>query len=232
MIEVKLDDRTIEIEPYLTVAQYQELMRYPDKYKDPTHLLSLYLGITTDELSDLPFEQIKFVNDYISGELIQHDADKIVFTFQLDGITYGLENKWHDLKWGQWTNLEVYSQKDRINENIHILLALLYRPIEVEKGEKYTLSKFKTAEVLDRAALFQDKLSIQIWFSVAAFFLLISEASISSFVRFTKWRMRLEKVLKPMRKILPKWALPKPLPASTFNLLSSLPVMTSQNTNS
>jgi hypothetical protein len=230
MIEVKLDDRTISIEPYLTVGQYQELMRHPDKYKNPTNLLSLYLGITPDELADLPFEQIKFVNDYISNELIQYDADKIVFTFQMDGITYGLENKWHELKWGQWTNLEVYSQRDKINENIHILLALLYRPIEVENGTKYSLSKFKSAEVLERAALFQDKLSIQIWFSVAAFFLVISEASISSFQRFMKWRMRLETMVKPMRGIFPKWLLPKPLPDSTLSLLSSLQEKTLQNT--
>ena len=230
MIEVQLDDRTISIEPYLTVGQYQELMRYPKKYEDPTNLLSLYLGITTDELKDLPFEQIKFVENYITSALVTHEADKIIFTFQLNGVTYGLENNWRELTWGQWTDLEVFSQKDRINDNIHILLALLYRPINVEKNKTYTLSKFKSGEVLDRAALFQDKVSIQVWFSVAAFFLVISEASINSFVRFMKWRMRLERILKPMRKILPSFLLPKVLPDSTFNLLSNLQGTTSPNT--
>lgn len=222
MIEVELDDRTIKVDPYLTVGQYQELVRHPEKYKDPHNLLSLYLGITVDELKDIPFEKIKFVEAFLSSELMNTDADKIIFTFELDGVTYGLENAWKDITWGQWTDLEVFSQKDRINENIHILLALLYRPILIEKNTTYTLTKFKSSEVLERAALFQDKLSIQIWFSCAAFFLFISEASINNFVSFMKWRIRLEKVLTPLRKILPKYLLPSPLPDSTFNLLSNL----------
>jgi hypothetical protein len=209
MIQIQLDDQTINVSTTLTIEKYQKIRSNPIKYSNPSEILALYLGLTVDELKDLPVDQIRFVEGVLSQHLLAPQSTDIIFTFELDGVTYGLENDWGNMKWGQWTDLEVFTAPDKIEQNIHVILSLLYRPIKIDKGQKYTLENYKSAEVMERAELFRKKLGVDVWFGCASFFLLISNAFITNIKNSMDTRMRIEKYLKPWRKILPKFLLPK-----------------------
>jgi hypothetical protein len=119
------------------------------------------------------------------------------------------------MKWGQWVDLEVFSQQDKITDSIHIIMALLYRPVVVEKGTEYKLVDFKSAEVMERAEMFRKNLPIAYWFGCANFFFLIAKEYITNIENSTKAKMKLIRLMKPITKILPKWLHPKVLRDST-----------------
>lgn len=229
MIKVKLDDRTIEVKPQLTISQYQTIQRNPTKYTSTTEILSLYLGLTSDELKDLPVDQIEFV----SGILTQHilnPVNDLLYTFTHNGVTYGLENDWGNMTWGQWTDMEVFSQDDKITDNIHVLMALLYRPILTEKNGTYKLEKFKSSEVMDRAQEFLT-LPVQYWFSCSNFFFHISKEYVTVTNRSLKRKARRERILWKMMKWIPSFLLPNRLRDSFLNSLTNSQVKTLQNSN-
>ena len=118
MIKVKIDGEEIQINPELTVQKYQIIQKNPVKYQDQSEILGLYLGITKEELKDLPVDQISFLDNLLTAHMTPPQSD-IIFTFKHDGVTYGLENDFGNMTWGQWTDMEVFSQPDKINDNIH-----------------------------------------------------------------------------------------------------------------
>jgi len=228
MIEVLIDDRVIKVNPKLTIDKYQKIQGNPIRYSKPEEILGLYLDISVDELRDLPVDQIKFVEVALSNYILEPKTRDLVTTFELNGITYGLENDWQNMTWGQWVDLEVYSQSDKLTDNIHMIMALLYRPVTNEKGKDYKLEKFKSSKVMERADMFKNNLPIEMWFGVSTFFLQTLNAYITHIDISLKAKMKIESYLKPLRKILPKWLLPKPLPDSTLNSLTNLRARTSQ----
>ena len=230
MIEVKLDDKIIQVPTTLTIEKYQTIQQNPDKYKDVSELLGLYIGITSDELKDLPVEQIRFVEKMLSAHLLKPQADMMVFTFEHEGITYGFENDWGNLTWGQWVDMEVFSQSDVVTQNIHTILALLYRPVKLEKGTHYTLTKFKSSEVIERAEVFKN-IDVSIWMGCASFFLFVNERLLNNIETSLKARTKIERMQKPLRRILPKFLLPNPLQDFILNLPTNSLRKTSQKLN-
>jgi hypothetical protein len=229
MIKITLDDKTIEVNPNLTIRQYMDMQKNPHKYKTPKQILSFYLGISEDELDGLPVEKVQFIESILSTHIENPKLD-IVYTFNFNGITYGLENNWGELKWSQWTDMEVFGHRDKITENIHILMALLYREIKVESNNKYTLNGFSSSSVMERANLFLD-LPISYWFGASNFFFRISTEYIKLIEVSLKQKMLYEKWTKPLRKILPKKIQAWLLPDITFNLPTSLLTETSLKSN-
>lgn len=220
MIKITLDDKTIEVNPNLTIRQYMDMQKNPHKYKTQKQILSFYLGISEDELDGLPVEKVQFIESILSTHIENPKMD-IVYTFNFNGKTYGLENNWGELKWSQWVDMEVFGHKDKITENIHILMALLYREVKVENNNKYSLEPFSSSSVLSRASLFLD-LPISYWFGASNFFFRMSKEYITLIERSLKQRMLYEKWTRPWRKILPKKIQAWLLPDITFNLPTSL----------
>lgn len=227
MIKVKIDDKVIEVKPNLTIRQYQTIQKNPNKFVSETEILALYLGLTPDELKDLPVDQIEFVSSVLTQHILNPRPD-LIYTFKHNEVTYGLENDWGNMTWGQWTDMEVFSQDDKITDNIHILMALLYRPITKEKNGTYKLEKFKSSEVMDRAEEFLD-VPVQYWFSCANFFFHISNEYATVTKRSLMRRTRRQIFLLKILKRIPSFLLPKRLLDSFSNSLTSSLPKTSRN---
>lgn len=216
MIQVKLDDRTININKDLTIDKYQKIQRNPIKYNDPNEVLSLYLDIEIDELKDLPKDDVKFIENFITEEIVLNDKQNISLTFEHNGILYGLENDWGNIKWGQWVDMEIFSQPDKINDNIHILMSLLYRPVVKQKGVKYTIEPYKSSEVIKRSEIMKS-VPVKYWFGCSTFFLLINLQLAENTRNSLEVKMRLNQILKPILRILPQFLRPKLLRDFTSN---------------
>jgi hypothetical protein len=208
MIKLQLDDKTIEVNPHLTISKYQKIQKNPVKYKDLTEILSLYLDLEANELKDLPVDRIEFMEQVIMNHMSE-PTNEVVWTFNHNGKTYGMENDWGNMTWGQWVDMEVFSQNDKINDNIHVIMALLYRPIVKQKGDSYKLEKFKSSDVMERAEEFLT-LPVNYWFGCANFFFHISKEYVGLIESSLKRKVKREKWIRPLRKILPKWLLPSP----------------------
>lgn len=217
-MEIQIDDRVIEVKPQMTIKQYQTLKENEELFNnDKGELLALYLGISLYELKDLPKEQVKFVENYITNQILNNPMkDEIQFMFKHEDVLYGLEKEWNTLPWGAWVDLEVYSSKE-VSTYIHKLMAILYRPIDsVDKNNKYKLSKYKSSEIEDRAEIFKN-LPIQYWFGASSFFFLISQIYINNIQSSLNTMTKLNQRIKTGWMILPKW-IKKRLPLDSILL--------------
>lgn len=228
MIEVLIGEKTIQVNPELTIEKYQKIQKNLFRYNNTSEILALYLDISVDELKELPYDQIKFTEELLSAHLLEPKTNELVFTFRHKGKSYGLENDWANMRWGQFVDLEVFSQPDKIVESIHIIMALLYRPITIENKKEYKTEPYVSQDILPRANEFLD-LPVAYWFGVAQFFFLISNAFTSSLDASLKAKMKIEKLIKPLRKIFPAWLLPKPPQDFISSSLLDLPNKTLQN---
>jgi hypothetical protein len=222
MIQVILDGKPIEVSPELTIGKYQSLQKNPNKYQDKTELLALYLGITKDELRGLPVEQIKVVEGFLSSTILEPNTDEITFTFKIGETTYGIENEWGNMTWGQWVDMEVFGQPDKLTDNIHYLMALLYRPVKIMNGTHYELEPYDGSTMVARAELFKEKCPISFWFGASRFFFTISKEYTTHLENSLRWTTKMIKISQPILKILPKYLRVRALRAFTSTLPSDL----------
>ena len=170
MIEIQLNDKVVEVKEEMTISQYQNYQKYKELYdKEPGRLLAMYLNVSYNELKDIPKPQVDFVQNYLTGQMMGAEyKDETHFKFTHNGILYGLENDWAKLAWGAWVDLEVFTS-DNLDENIHRIMAILYRPITEEGKKKYKIEPYKSDDIEDRAEIFKE-LPIKYWFGAASFF--------------------------------------------------------------
>ncbi len=231
MIQIEVEDKIVEINPYLTIGQYQNLKRNMETYKDdPTGVLSLYTNIPVKQLKNLPLEQVKFVQDYITTQFTEKSiSDELHNVFTHNGVEYGLENNWQKLAWGAWVDLEVFSSED-IEENIHLLMSVLYRPIKEKKKNKYILTPYDADTIEERANEFLT-LPVNYWFGVSVFFFITVNLYMKDIESSLTMTNKLNKMMMKGWKILPKWV-KKRLPLdSILTLPTNLQVKTLPNFN-
>ena len=205
MIEIQLEDKIIKVKPELTIGQYQRIQKNMALYeKDPALLLSLYLDVPKNTLKDLPKKQMEFVSAYITSTLTEKTLDDELHNiFTYNDVAYGLENDFSKLSWGAWMDLEVFSAENT-EDNIHMIMAILYRPITSYKNKKYIIEPYKADSVDERAELFRE-IPAKYWFGVASFFLLIVNLYISNLRSSLVWTNKFNKMMTKGWNALPKW---------------------------
>jgi hypothetical protein len=207
MIELVIDDQVINVPEEMTIGMYQQINQFPDKYKNPLHLISLYTGLTLHELKNLKKEQIELIEGFLTTKVQYPESDKIIMTFEHEGVEYGLENDWSKLAYGAWVDFEVYCADEQIFNNLHKIMAVLYRPIiskDKKNPLKYKIEPYKSEDIDDRAELFRS-IPVSIWLSASIFFLEIAN------IYTTNIKVSLESTLKMQLMItkywtkMPKW---------------------------
>lgn len=221
MIEIVLNDKVVEVSPDMTIGQFQRIYKDQETYsKNPAQLLALYLNVSLYELKDLPVEQVQFVEEYLTNSLAVNEfKDETHFIIRHKGVEYGLENDWSKLAWGAWMDLEVYSA-EKIEDNIHRIMAILYRPIKEYKKDKYVLEPYKASEIEDRAELFKE-LPFKYWAGCSTFFLLIVSQYMSNMQSSLNMTNKINGLMMKGWKILPKW-LQRRLPIDSILILPTI----------
>ena len=221
MIEIQLNDRVVKVKPEITIEQFQRLKAKEDLYKSsPADLLSMLLAVPVNELKDLPLNQMEFVQSYLMSQITETSLkDELYNVFTYDGIEYGLENDWSKLAWGAWMDMEVFSAEN-IEENIHLLMAILYRPIIEKKNGKYKIAPYKADEIEDRAYMFR-QLPVKYWFGASSFFFLTATIYTSNIKSSLELTNKTNKMIMKGWEILPKWV-KKRLPLDTILVSHSI----------
>lgn len=205
MITVSIGKKDYTIESEMTVEQYQRihLQRVFLENVSPSKLLSVYLNIPESELKNAKKSEVEFVEAFVFKKLTDNSTKDMIFTFEMEGITYGFENDWGKLAWGAWKDLEFLSSQD-ITENIHKILSVLYRPVIKMKGTKYVIEPYDANTIEERAELFK-RIPIKIWFGSAQLFFFISQTYINGIKSSLELQMKQKKLIERGMKVLPKW---------------------------
>lgn len=121
----------------LTLGQLQHLMTT----EDPMERVRLVAGLSQDQVRQIPFGEIQTASEHLEN---MPETSRHLPVLTLAGKTYGFIPDWDEFSTGEWIDLE-YMQRD-FWPNAHRIMALLYRPIELQFGDRYTIKKYTARE--------------------------------------------------------------------------------------
>lgn len=153
----------------LTIRHYQTLTKIgnPNTFQ----IISTLTGIPENELKELDPANFSFLERKLVPMLNVAKPSKIVFQFKHNDKEYGLVQDFFKLTMTEWVDLEVYSNSENVLDNIHKIMAILYRPVVKKlKGNKYQIENYNSNDIEQRAEEFLD-LPLEFYLSVSTFFL-------------------------------------------------------------
>lgn len=128
------------------LASIEDLDATEDAEQINRKLIETFCGLKPEQVNLLPLTSIESLLGVLSGafseefELIRH--------FELDGVKFGFIPKLDEMSLGEYIDLES-SFGDW--EKMHKAMAILYRVVNFEKGEKYDIVSYETNEELAEA---------------------------------------------------------------------------------
>lgn len=204
MIKVLIGDKEIEVNENISVQQYQRIKKEEIKIgKDPAELLAIYTGLELSEIKNAPKKKIDFVVNYLNSRVKSELEDEMVWTFTYDGVEYGLENEWDKLAWGAWQDLEIFAAEN-IEENIHMIMSVLYRPVIGYKKDVYILEPYNSETIKERAEIMK-KVDVRYWYNCANFFFQIAKLYITDLNNSLRYKMRMSKMVTKVWMKLPSF---------------------------
>lgn len=156
----------------VTIGQYQEIMsiQTTNKISKFIESLSILLDCDPQVIRDMNMSQYnKLVAE--SQFLSKQPESIIEQIIEVDGKRYGLIPDMTLMEAGVFIDAEQFKE-DSI-ENLHLLTALIYRPIVKEEGEDYEIEKHKAEGFEKRANLFKEKISVEAVMGAVLFFSLV-----------------------------------------------------------
>jgi hypothetical protein len=177
MLRFKIDDVPYVVENTITIEQYVKIYKIKDLFNDDYFAAKLISTITNCPLQDLldcPFEEIAYISNYITDKLPRNDDIKFKDRFEIDGVHYGFFPNWRDLTFAEFIDMDTLSNKktDELLDVLHILAAIMYRPIVNEHSEhNFEIEKYDLTTLPKRAELFKKKLEVSYILGAQFFFI-------------------------------------------------------------
>jgi len=156
----------------VSIGQYQEIMsiQTTNKISKFIESLSILLDCDPQVIRDMNMSQYnKLVAE--SQFLSKQPESIIEQIIEVDGKRYGLIPDMTLMEAGVFIDAEQFKE-DSI-KNLHLLTALVYRPIVKEEGEDYEIEKHKAEGFEKRANLFKEKISVEAVMGAVLFFSLV-----------------------------------------------------------
>lgn len=178
LLTVKNKDYTIpEKWNQIGLGMYQEFMSKTKDVTDTTILdkiaISSFTGLSINLIDKIRKQDIDVVKTELNKLLNVKINTTLNTIIEIDGIDFGFHPKLKDLTFGEFVDLDNYLEEPW--ENMHYIMAILYRPITSQKKKRYAIEEYDSDKSFDRANLFKDNLSVATVNGAASFFLTIGK---------------------------------------------------------
>jgi hypothetical protein len=180
MIEFKINKDTYKIDR-VTIRQYYQIYTKMVQVTPTTQLeiVSALSNCPIDVLKQL--EQLQFAQiwaELVNGPLDLAQTKQFHKHIELHGKLYGfLDIK--QLTIGEVADMDVLSKDPRKDQELHKMMAILYRPAINITDDWVVTEEYKADTVAERAEIFLD-MPVEYVYSALAFFLLIRKYSLDS----------------------------------------------------
>lgn len=200
---LEVQDKEYQIPERWTQVKLGDYQNYMHQSKDVTDAVTLNL-LTISCFTGIPYEKVEKIRkgdvDAVLVEFKKLLEKKMNTTLnmiiEIDGIEYGFNPNLKDMTLGEFVDLDNYLENAW--ENMHIIMAILYRPITSKKKKKYSIQEYDGVD-MKRANMFKDKLSIATVNGASSFFLHIgSEYHMSLLSSLSKEQKEMMKEDLPM----------------------------------
>jgi hypothetical protein len=242
MIKFKIDEQEYKLPEFISVENYSKIYKVKDLFSDDYFAAKIVSIVTDAPLEDLlqaDYQEVQYLAAYLMS-LVPLEKPKFIDRFEIDGVKYGFFPDWKDLSFAEFVDMDTISTKkaDELLDLLHILAAVMYRPITEEKSEHdYKIEKYDVDSMKVRAEIFKKKLDIKYVLGAQFFFInyanrFLSYSHLSLIPKLSIW-MKV-KLLWMMRKWI--WAgliSKKPLDGSlsSTELLKTIIQSTKLSTN-
>jgi hypothetical protein len=175
MLKFKLDEKEYEIPEIMTIENYSKIFKIKDLFSDDyfaAKLVSIVTGAPVEDLLDGDYEEVSYIAAYIM-ELLPKIKPEFKDRFELDGISYGFIPKWQDMTYAEFVDMDTIAtrKQDEMLNMLHILLAVMYRPITNERTEHdFDIEKYDVKKMTKRAELFKSNLDVRYVLGAQTFF--------------------------------------------------------------
>lgn len=133
-IPEKLSDITLEqYQRFLKVAEAEDV----DDVFLMQKMIQIFCGVKLTDVFYFKIQDVRNVINEINQVLLEEPKFQQRFSFE--GVEYGFIPNLDDISFGEYIDLD-----ENMNswDSMHKAMSVLYRPIEMEKGERYTIKKY------------------------------------------------------------------------------------------
>ena len=176
VIKFKIEDKQYQIPDSISIDKYVKIYKAKELFTDEyfaAKIINIVCDTPLDDLLDSDYQEVNYLAAQIL-EMIPIDKPKFKDRFEIDGVHYGFFPTWKELSFAEFVDMDTISTKkpDELLSMLHILAAIMYRPIIEEKShhdfqiEKYDVEKMKV-----RSEIFKHKLDISYVLGAQFFFI-------------------------------------------------------------
>jgi len=199
MIRFKIDGEPYIIDDFMSIENYVKIYKIKDLFSEDyfaAKLVSIVSGAPQKDLLEGGYEEVSYLALRIMELLPTVDTTKFVDRFELDGVQYGFFPNWRDLTFAEFIDLDTISNKkeDELLDMLHILAAIMYRPIVEELSEhNFKIEEYDIPKMKERAELFKKRLDVRYVIGAQFFFIKFAKTFSnfilpSSTLKLSKWQ--------------------------------------------
>lgn len=186
----------------ITLSQYQEykILKEEDTQEYYIKTLQILCKGDTDMLGKFTHKSIIEAYTKLQNTLNGKNDTKEKFIFSIQGVKYGLIPNFEKMSLDEVADIETY-YNDGEWENMHKILAIIYRPIVQESSGKYTIQPYLGTE--GRAEIFKRWFPLEVLHGVLVFFWNIEREFIQNSSQYSSM-MKSQKLRDKSKPILIK----------------------------
>jgi len=127
----------------VTLGQYQEYIKLKDLSETELSLkmIEIFCNLKPEQVRYLKATDVRTVVTIIS-EMFD-SKPSLVNTFKIDGIEYGFIPNLDEMSFGEYIDLDTFIGDW---DNIEKAMGVLYRPVEMRKGNRYHIKEYEAGE--------------------------------------------------------------------------------------
>jgi len=123
----------------ITLAQYQEFEKLNFDNQADVHqrMIEIFCQVPTYIARGMKATDVTEVCNSINNMF--DTKHQLINTFSLNGQKYGFIPSLEDMTFGEYVDLDTFIGD---NENLHRAMNVLYRPIQLKQGKRYTIQEY------------------------------------------------------------------------------------------
>ena len=177
MLKFNLEEQEYTIPDFMNIDSYVKVFKMKDVVSDEyfaAKLVSTVSEAPLEKIMEYNYQEINYLASYILSTIPKDKDAPFIDRFEIDGVKYGFFPKWQDLTFAEFVDMDTIANKqgDEQLNMLHILMAVMYRPIVTERSQHdFDIEKYDIKSITIRSEIFKKKLNISIVLGCLFFFI-------------------------------------------------------------
>jgi len=192
MITFQIEEQEYILPDFLSIENYVKVYKVKDLLDDNYYQAKLIQTITGADLRDVmetSHHQINYITNHLTN-LFPDTKYPFIDKFTLNGVEYGFIPSWKNMTFAEYVDLDSMLTKkpEEIIANLHIICAMMYRPIISKKSEhNFQIEKYNSDTIEERAQLFNKELDVKYVLGGQFFFSRFVKQYSQPILHFSTW---------------------------------------------